>query len=178
MKSFSLLAPKALGCGSTVRSPRRSALKSLQRLLRRWPTQRASLLAASHVRPASTSPIRPARPTSLKADLATPFLFLSSRLPEVSNNPWSVTESPNIDRGDTHIDNRRKKLEQLSVQQIQNARLMHTSLLSYVRRAKSAFGNQNMKLKRLAFLRLHLSNATFNNARSVSLLRGMRPTSL
>ena len=49
----------------------------------------------------------------------------------------------NINKGDAYIDNRRKKLEQLSVQQILNARLMPASLLIYVRRAKSTFGDQN-----------------------------------
>ena len=63
----------------------------------------------------------------------------------------------NVDKGNAHVDNKRRKLEQLSVQQIQNARLMSVFLLSYVRRAKSAFGDQNVKLKTLAFLRLHLS---------------------
>ena len=37
---------------------------------------------------------------------------------------------------------------------------MPASLLSCIERAKSAFGDQNVKLKKLAFLRLHLSNAT------------------
>ena len=83
-----------------------------------------------------------------------------------------------IDKGDAHVDNRRKKLEQLSVQQIRNARLRPASLLSYVSRAKSVFGDQNSKLKRLAFLRLHLSNAMFSSARSVTLLRDTRLVSL
>jgi len=52
------------------------------------------------------------------------------------------------------------------------------SLLNYVRRAKSVFRDQNAKLKRLVFLKLHLSNATLSNAGSASLLRDMRPVSL
>jgi len=109
---------------------------------------------------------------------ATPFLFLSSRLTGVFNNPYGVTGTPNVDRGNVRVNYRRKKLEQLSVQQIQNARLKPASLPSYVRRVKSANGDQNAKLKRLAFLRLHLSNATFSSTRSVPLLRDMRPASL
>ena len=85
---------------------------------------------------------------------------------------------PNVDRGNAHISNRLKKLEQLSVQQIQNARLMPVSLLSCTRCAKSAFGDQNVKLKKLAFFRLHLLNVTFSDVRFVSLLRHTRPESL
>jgi len=76
---------------------------------------------------------------------------------------------PNIDKGDACVNYRCKKLEQLSVEQIQNARLVPASLLNYVRRAKSVFGDQ-----RLAFLKLHLLNATFSNVES----RDMRPVSL
>ena len=60
-------------------------------------------------------------------------------------------------------------------QQIQNAWLMPTSLLNHIRRAKSASEYQNAELKRLAFLRLHLPDTMFSNARSVPLLRDMRP---
>ena len=71
---------------------------------------------------------------------------------------------PNVDKGDAHVDNICKKLKKLYVQQIQNARLMPVSLLNRIRRAKSASGDQNTDLKKLALLRLHLPNATFNNA--------------
>ena len=107
-----------------------------------------------------------------------PALFLSSRLPRVPNNPYGVTETLNIDRDDARVNYRRKKLEELSVQQIQNVRLKPASLLSYVRRVKSAYGDQNAKPNRLAFLRLHFPNATFSSARSVPLLRDTRPESL
>ena len=83
----------------------------------------------------------------------------------------------NVDKGDAYVDNR-CKLEQLSIQQIQNAKLMSASLLSYVRRVKSAFGDQNVELKKLVFLWPHLPDAMFSNARSTPLLRGTRPTSL
>ena len=95
------------------------------------------------------------------------ILFLSSRLSEVPNNPYGVPETLNVDRGDERVNYRRKKQEQLSIQQIQNVTLRSASLLSYIRRAKSAFGDLNMKLKRLAFLRLHFPNATFSSARSM-----------
>jgi len=84
----------------------------------------------------------------------------------------------NVDKGDVHVDNRRRKLEQLSVQQILNTRLMSVSLLTYVRRLKFTFRDQNAELEKLAFLRPPLSDATFSNARSVPLLRGTRPASL
>jgi len=83
----------------------------------------------------------------------------------------------NIDKSDAHVDNRCKKLEKLSVQRIQDARLMPASLLNRIRRAKFASRYQNTEFKRLTFLRLHLPDATFSNARSVSLLRDMRPVS-
>ena len=44
------------------------------------------MAGCTHVRSASTSPMRPVRPTSSKANLATPFLFLSLRLPGDPNN--------------------------------------------------------------------------------------------
>ena len=72
--------------------------------------------SVSHVKPASTSLTRPVRPTLLTVNPAMPFLFLSSRLPEISNNPGGVTGTPNVDKGDAHVNYRRKKLEQLSVQ--------------------------------------------------------------
>jgi len=84
----------------------------------------------------------------------------------------------NVDKGDAHVNNRCKKLEKLSVQQIQNAKLMPASLLSYVKRVKSAFGDQNAELKKLVFLRPHLLDATFSNTRSIPLFRGTRPVSL
>jgi len=83
-----------------------------------------------------------------------------------------------VDKGDARVNYRRKKLEQLSVQQIQNARLRLASLLSYVKHSKFAFGNQNVKLKRLTFMRLHPSNAMFSSTRSMPLLRDTRPASL
>ena len=84
----------------------------------------------------------------------------------------------NVDKGIVHVDNRLKKLEKPSVQQIQDARLRLASFLNRIRRSKSAPGYQNAELKRLAFLRLHLTDAMFSNARSASLLRYTRPTSL
>ena len=72
----------------------------------------------------------------------TPVLFLSSRLLGVPNNPYGVIGTLNVNRDDACVNYRRKKLEQLSVQQIQNARLKHASLLSYVRSTKSAYGGQ------------------------------------
>jgi len=111
-----------------------------------------------------------------------PVLFLSSRLPGVPNNPYGVTETQNVDRDDARVNYRRKKVEQLSVQQyvqrIQNAKLKPASLLNHVRCAKSAFGDLNVKLRRPAFLELHFPNATFNNVRFVPLLRDTRPASL
>jgi len=76
------------------------------------------------------------------------------------------------------VNYKRKKLEQPYVQQIQNARLQPASILSYVRCMKSAYGDQNTKPNRLAFLRLHFPNTTFNSVRSVLLLRDTRPASL
>ena len=84
----------------------------------------------------------------------------------------------NVDKGDTHVNNRCKKLEKPSVQQIQNARLMPAFLLNRIRRVKSASGYQNAKLKRLAFLRPYLIDAMINNVRPASLLRDTRPASL
>ena len=52
------------------------------------------------------------------------------------------------------------------------------SLLDCVKRVKSASGYQNIKLEKLAFLRLYLTYAMISNARSASLLRDTRPTSL
>ena len=178
MKTFSLPTLRALRHSITAKFPQRSALRFLRRLPRMRSVQRTSLSDVLHVRPASTSPTRPARLTLLTVSLATPVLFLSSRLPGFPNNPCGVTETPNVNRGDTRVNYRYKKLEQLSVQHIQNARLKPASLLSYIRRAKSACSDQNAKLKRLTFLRLHLSNATFSSARSVPLLRDTRPASL
>ena len=50
---------------------------------------------------------------------------------------------------------------------------MPVSLLNHIRCAKSSSGYQNTELKRLAFLKPYLTNA-----RSASLLRDMRLTSL
>jgi len=55
---------------------------------------------------------------------------------------------------------------------------MLASLLSCVRRVKSAFGDQNARLKKLVFLKPYLLNASFSDARSVSLLGNTRPASL
>jgi len=55
---------------------------------------------------------------------------------------------------------------------------MLASLLNHIRRAKSAYGYQNTELKRLAFLRLHLTDAMFSKARFASLLIDTRPVSL
>jgi len=144
--------------------------------------RRTSWPDASHVRFASTSPTRPARPTLLTFSLLTPVIFLSPRLPGVPNNPYGITGMLNVDRDDARVNYRRRKLEQLSVQQsvqwIQNARLKLASLLNYVRCAKSAFGDLNTKPTRLEFLRLYFPNAMFSSAKSVPLLRDTRPTSL
>ena len=107
-----------------------------------------------------------------------PVLFLSSWLPRVPSNPYGVTGTLNADRDDTRVHYRPKKLEQLAVQQIQNARLKPASLLGCVKRTKSAYRDQNAKPNRLAFLRLHFPNATFSSARAMLLLRGTRPASL
>ena len=55
---------------------------------------------------------------------------------------------------------------------------MSASLLNCIRRAKSVSGYQNAELKRLAFLRFHLPDAIFSNARSASLLIDTRLASL
>jgi len=114
IKSSSLLAPRTLGHSSTSRSPRMSALKSLRRLPRRWPAQRASFLVASRARPAVTSPTRPARPMSLKANLVTPFSFSA---PGYRGSQQPVKRNWNAERQQrrAHVDNRCKKLEQLSI---------------------------------------------------------------
>jgi len=107
-----------------------------------------------------------------------PVIFLSFRLPGVPNNSYGITGMLNVDRDDARINYRRKKLEQPSVQQIQNASLKLASLLIYDRRVKSAYGDQNAKPNRLAFLRLHFPNATFSRTRAMLLLRDTRPVSL
>ena len=135
-------------------------------------------LTTSHVTPASTSPTRPARLALLIFSPFMPILFLNSRLPGVPSNPYGVTGMLNVDRDDARVNYRRKKLEQPSVQQIQNARLKPTSLLSYVRHAKSAYGDQNAKPNRLAFLRLYFPNAMCSSERAMLLLRETRPASL
>ena len=55
---------------------------------------------------------------------------------------------------------------------------MLASLLSCTEHAKSAFGDQNVKLKKLALSRSHLLNTTFKDARFMSLLKNTRPASL
>ena len=85
---------------------------------------------------------------------------------------------PNVDKDDAYVDNRCKKLEKSSIQQIQDARLMSVPLLNCIRRVKSTSGYQNAELKRLALLGLHLQDAKFNNARSAPFLRDTRPVSL
>ena len=84
----------------------------------------------------------------------------------------------NIDKGITHVNNRRKKLEKPSVQQIQDARLKPTFFLNCIRLAKFASRYQNAELMRLAFLRPYLADAMFNNVRFASLLRDSRLVSL
>ena len=89
-RSSSLLALRAPGWRDiTAGSPQKSTPEFLQRLPQRWLVQTEPFLVASHAWPASTSPTRPARPTSLKANLATSLLstFLSFRLPGIPNNP-------------------------------------------------------------------------------------------
>ena len=68
--------------------------------------------------------MRLARLTLLIFSPFMPILFLSSRLPGVPSNPYGVTGTLNVDRDDVRVNYRRKKLEQLSVQQIHNTRLM------------------------------------------------------
>ena len=77
----------------------------------------------------------------------------------------------NVDKDITHVDNRWKKLEKPSVQQIQDARLKPSSLLNSIRHVKSASGYQSAELTRLAFLRPYLTDAMFSNTRFASLLR-------
>jgi len=84
----------------------------------------------------------------------------------------------NIDKGVAHVDNKCKKLEKLSVQQIQDAWPMPASLLNCFRRAKSVSRYQNTELKRLTFLRLHLTDIMFSKAKSASPLIDTRHTSL
>ena len=84
----------------------------------------------------------------------------------------------NFDKDNAHVDNKCKKLEKPSVHQIQDARLMLASLLNHIRRAKFASGYQNAEFKRLTFLKLYLTDAMFNNARSTSLLIDTKPASL
>jgi len=52
------------------------------------------------------------------------------------------------------------------------------SLLNSIRCVKSASGYQSAELMRLAFLRPYLTDVTFSNAKSASLLRDMRPVFL
>ena len=173
--SFSSKSPKARQyrkVSSKIRS------QSLRRLPRMRFVQRTSWSDVSHVRPVSTSPMKPARSTLLTISPLTPLLFLSSRLPWVPNNPYDVTGTPNVDRGDMRVNYRRKKLKQLSVQQIQDVRFKPASLLNHVRRTKSAFGNLNAKLTKLVFLKLHFPNAIFSSAKSMPLIRDTRPASL
>ena len=93
-------------------------------------------------------------------------------------NPYDVTGTLSDDRDDVRVNYKREKLEQLPVQQIQNASLKHTFLLNHVRRAKFAFGDVNVKPTRPAFLKLHFPNATFSSARSIPFFRHTRPASL
>jgi len=51
-----------------------TAPKSFRRLLQRWLAQTEPFLVTSRVWPESTSPMRPAKPTSSKTNLATPLL--------------------------------------------------------------------------------------------------------
>jgi len=112
MKNFSLPALKALGCGSTARSPRGPALKSVLRPLQMRLTRRVSWLSTSHIIPASTSPTRHARLALLIFSPFMPVLFLNSRLSGVPSNPYGITETLNVDRDDARVNYRRKKLEQ------------------------------------------------------------------
>ena len=94
------------------------------------------------------------------------------------NVSHETREVSDVDRDDMRVNYRLEKLEQLLIQQIQNARLKLASLLSCVRRTKSAYGDQNAKPETLAFLRLHIPNATFSSARFVPLFRYTRLVSL
>ena len=123
MKSSSLLAPRALRRDSTTRSPQGPALKSALRSLQKLLTRRVSWLIISHVTPALTSPKRPVRLALLIFSPFMPVIFLSPRSPGVSSNPYGITGTLNDDRDDVGVNYKRKKLEQLPVQQIQNTRL-------------------------------------------------------
>ena len=57
-------------------------------------------------------------------------------------------------------------------------RIKPAFLLNHVRHVKSAFGNLNVRFTKLAFLKLHFSNATISSARSVLLIRDTRPALL
>jgi len=122
--------------------------------------------------------MRLARLTLLIFSPFMPVLFLSSRSPGVPINPYGVTRTLSDDRDDACINYRREKLEQLPVQQIQNASLKPAFFLNLVRCAKSTFGDLNVKPTRPAFLKLHFPNAIFSSARAVPLLRDTRPASL
>ena len=84
----------------------------------------------------------------------------------------------NVDKGDAHVNNRCKKLKKSSIQEIQDTRPMSASLLNRLRHVKYVSGYQNVKLKKLVFLRLHLTDSMFSNARSASLLIDTRPAFL
>ena len=99
-------------------------------------------------------------------------------LPQFQVNPYGVTETLNVDRDDVRVNYKREKLEQLPVQQIQNASLKPAFLLNHDKRAMSAFGDLNAKPTRPVFLKLHFPNATFSSARAMPLLRDMRPACL
>ena len=96
-----------------------------------------------------------------------PALFINSKSPGVPINPYGITGTLSDDRDDVRVNFRREKLEQLPVQQIQNASFKPAFLLNHVRRAKSAFGDLNAKPTRPVFLKLHFPNAMFSSARSV-----------
>ena len=152
----------------------KSAMRSLQMRL----TRRVSRLIISHVTPASTSPMRPARLTLLMFSPFMPVPFLSSKSPGVPSNPYGNAGMLNVDRDDARDNCKRKKLEQSSVQQRQNARLRLASLLNCVRRTESAYGDPNAKPNGLAFLRLYFPNATCTSVRAILLFRDTRPASL
>ena len=84
-----------------------------------------------------------------------PVLFLSSRSPGVPINPYGVTGTLSDDRDDVRVNCRRKKLEQLPVQHMQNASLKPAFFLNHDKRAKSAFGDLIAKPTRPTFLKLY-----------------------
>ena len=112
---------------SGSKSPKVRQYRKVSSEIRSWISSEASpnvvcaesIMAGRTTRNARVNVSHKTREASLlMVKPATPALFLSSWLPRVLNNLYGVTGTPNIDRGDAHVNYRHKKLEQLSVQQI------------------------------------------------------------